>query len=102
MQRLFVGGLSALALWIGFLPAAHAQNTSLTPFNLINLARNGHFQQQGIPSFGGLEAAIASGKVTAEDIIQAAIQEEQLSSEHLNDSAYIQSVKRLLNDVNGD
>ncbi|NJN59485.1 MAG: hypothetical protein HC879_19330 [Leptolyngbyaceae cyanobacterium SL_5_9] len=101
MQRFLIGSLSTLVLLINFLPA-QAQNVSLTPFNLVNLARNGYFQEQGIPSFGGLEAAIKSGQVSAEDIIQAAIQERRLSSEHLNNPAYIQSVKRLLNDVNID
>jgi hypothetical protein len=102
MKRILVSSFSVLAILMAGATIAQAQSADTTPFNLFNLARNGYFQEQGIPSFSGLHAAVESGKITAEDIIQAAVQQNRLSSEHLNDAAYIRSVRRFLNDMNGD
>lgn len=90
MKRILISGLSALVISMVGATTAQARSVDITPFNLLNLAHNGYFQEQGIPSFNALQAAVESGKITAEEIIQAAVQQNRLSSEHLNNTAYIQ------------
>jgi hypothetical protein len=69
----------------------HAQTTAsqITPFNLTYIAYQGYFQDQGIPSAGGLIDAIVSKKIVARDLIQAAVKSHQLSVQTLGDRGYI-------------
>jgi hypothetical protein len=66
MKRLILAGLLTLSL-AGFAPKANAQPNA---FDLVNLARNGYFQEQGIPSHGNLIFAVGFGRVTAEQVVQ--------------------------------
>lgn len=102
MKRALISTLFVLTLSMVGAPNAQAKSVETTPFNLLNLARNGYFQDQGIPGFEALENALNSGQITAEDIVQAAVQQDRLSPSHLNDETYIQSVTRLLSSVSGD
>jgi Zn-finger domain-containing protein len=67
-----------------------------TPFNLVNLARNGYFQEQGIPSHLALTKAIASERIKGKDLVQAAIEANRIPAEQLNNSSYVQSVDQNL------
>lgn len=64
----------------------------ITPFSLIVLARNGYFRQQGIPSYSSLIAAYNLGRVTALDIVRAAVQANRLSPEYLSDRSFLKAV----------
>lgn len=79
-----------------FAPTVKAQTTSnnenvkpvLTPFNLASLAYRGQFRDNGVPGYGSLEAGVNSGAVTAEDVIQAAINDGRLAASTQQDDEY--------------
>jgi hypothetical protein len=60
----------------------------LSPFNLAFLSYQGYLEAQGIPSDGSLRDVIASGTVTAQDIMQAAVKANRLSEQTLGDQGY--------------
>jgi hypothetical protein len=108
MKGLMLGGLSVLLLSTAA-PAVRSQTTALNPttlnstartqlepFNLVFLAHRGYFQEQGIPSYSTFTAAYHLGKITAEDIVQAAVKANRLSSEFLTDQGYLRSVEAQL------
>ncbi|NEO77822.1 hypothetical protein [Moorena sp. SIO4G3] len=66
------------------------------PFNLVYLAYQGYFADQGIPSNAALISAIKSKKVTAKDLVESAIARGRLSPETINDSSYLGHVKTQL------
>jgi hypothetical protein len=101
MKRFIFGGISMFAIAIASASSANASQ-QVTPFNLVNLARNGHFQQQNIPSHAALENAIASQRVNAEDVVNAAIEQNRLAPETLNDENYLRIVETKLDDLVGD
>ena len=104
MRRSISGLLTTLLLFAAILPAAAQAQTALTslnpyaanqpkanqirPFNLADLAYQGYLKDQGIPSNGALMSAIASGTITAQDIIQAAVKANRLPEQTLNDQGY--------------
>jgi hypothetical protein len=102
MKRILINALFVLSVSMLGTANAQAKSVETTPSNLLNLARNGYFQEQGIPGFSAFENALKSRQLTAEDIIQAAVQQDRLSADHLNDTVYVQSVNRLLNGFTGD
>lgn len=74
--------------------------TQVTPFGLVYLARHGYFREQGIPGYGSLMAAYESGDVTAEELVQAAIDTNRLSVDVLDDSGFMDAVANQLRLVN--
>ncbi|MFB2769146.1 hypothetical protein ACE1AT_07595 [Pelatocladus sp. BLCC-F211] len=68
--------------------ANQSRANQLKPFNLAYLAYQGYLKDQGIPSSGTLIDAIASGTITAQDIIQAAVKANRLPEQTLNDQGY--------------
>lgn len=58
MKRFLMAVLSTVALSIPVAPTAYAETT---PNELVNLARTGYLQEQGIPSHARLEHAVRSG-----------------------------------------
>lgn len=114
MHRLIVGSLSFLLMSIAITPAVRAETPSdnpfdatvedlpsvenqTTPFNLVTLAYQGFFEKQGVPSAGGLLQAYRSGNISAEDLVQGAIETNRLSPEVLNDREYMAAVQSHLN-----
>ena len=83
MKRFVTATLSALALSILVNPAAQAETT---PNELVNLARTGYLQDQGIPSHNGLAHAARFGQLSAQDLVEAGIADNRLSLEALNDA----------------
>jgi hypothetical protein len=113
MKSLILAGLSTLALVAVHVPAAQAEvailnpptsttETSisqLSPFELVNLAYQGFLSSEGVPVAGGLIAQYQTGSLTAEDLVQAAINTNRLSSEALDDSRYLRAVDTWLGDL---
>lgn len=69
------------------------QSHNLTPRKLITLARHGRFLDQGIPSHSNFGNGIRSGRITAELLVQSAIEQHRLPKDSLNNSKYIKAVK---------
>lgn len=101
MKRFIFGGISMFAIALAGAASANATQ-QVTPFNLVDLARNGYFQEQGIPSHGALGSAIESQRVNAEDLVNAAIAQNRLASETLSDRDYLNLVEIKLDDLVGD
>jgi hypothetical protein len=115
MQRSISTLLVTLLLSAALLPAAvNAQSTKasptslnpyvanpssihqLSPFNLAYLAYRGYLNVEGIPSSGGLIDALVSEKITAQDIMQAAVKANRLPEQTLNDQGYRFALENLL------
>jgi hypothetical protein len=72
--------------------SSNAQSIKVTPFELVSRAYQGSYQIQGIPSFGSFLTASSSKKITAKDIIKAAIDAKQLEPGTQADLNYINDV----------
>ncbi|NJL82416.1 MAG: hypothetical protein HC890_04630 [Chloroflexaceae bacterium] len=75
-------------------PVAKAEDAyGLTAQNLVTLAREGHFREQGIPrgrdAFG---LAVRTGRVRAIDVVESAIAEAKLPAAARDDAAYLAEV----------
>ena len=92
MKGLIFGSFSMLMVAI----VSPLNANAATPVNLVNLARNGYFQEQGIPSYIALKKAIASEQIKGKDLVKAAIEANRISAERLNDSSYVRSVDQQL------
>ncbi|MFB2893519.1 hypothetical protein ACE1CI_11455 [Aerosakkonemataceae cyanobacterium BLCC-F50] len=105
MKHLIFGGLSVLLLSAMSSPAVLAQtNTqnsvvnnedsqySISPFNLVSMAYQGFFKEQGVPSAGALINAYNFGNVKARDIVAGAVKTDRLPAQILNDRDYITAV----------
>lgn len=99
MKRI-VSSLAVLVISVAaFTPAAHAEpvgDRKLTSFDVANLAYQGRLTENGIPGYGSLAASVNSGSVTAEDVIQAAINSGRLSESTLQDDSFVTAVERYL------
>lgn len=121
MQRSISTLLTTLLLSAAILPtAAQAQTTKSAqtslnpytasqpfanqpkPFNLAYLAYQGFLEDQGIPSNGALIEAIASGRITAQDIIQSAVKANRLPEQILSDRGYRQNLETQLQGFTAD
>ncbi len=115
MRRLIFGSLSLLLMSAATAPAIKAQQPvaidpveagvirsyvqQTTPVNLVSLAYRGYFKNQGIPGYGVLIAAYKSGKITAQEIVQVAVEANRLPAEVLSDSGYVNAVEQELSDL---
>lgn len=61
-------------------------------FNLVSSAYRGDFEEQGINSYAVLVSNYESGELTAEDLIDAAIESGELSPQAMEDGSYIEAV----------
>ena len=61
-------------------------------FNLVSSAYRGDFEDQGINSYAVLIENYESGELTAEDLIQAAIEAGELSPSAMEDDSYVNAV----------
>jgi hypothetical protein len=68
----------------------------LSPFNLAYLAYQGYLEDLGIPSNGALLNAISFGKITAQDIIEAAVKANRLPEQILGDRGYRDNLEKQL------
>lgn len=63
-----------------------------TPFNLVSLAYQGKFKNQGVDGYNSLLTAIRFGEISGKDLVNIGIDTGRLSAETINDSGYISSV----------
>ncbi len=73
-----------------------SSNSSTEPFNLVGLAYQGGFEEQGIPSADNLLVGFRTGEISALDVVKAAIKANKVSPEVLNDRGYITAVESQL------
>ena len=66
-------------------------------FNLVSSAYRGDFEDQGINSYAVLVTDYEDGQLTAEDLVQAAVDAGDLSPMALEDDSYIEAVDSQLN-----
>ena len=66
-------------------------------FNLVSSAYRGDFEEQGVNSYATLVSNYEAGELTAEDLIQAAIDSGELSPNALEDESYVEAVDSQLN-----
>ncbi len=66
--------------------------TQLRAFNLVGMAYQGYFQTQSIPRYGRFMDAIKSRRVTANDLVRAAIASGRLSAAATADDNYLHAV----------
>ena len=74
-------------------------NSQPNPHNLAFLAYRGYLKDQGIQGGDRLLSDISSGKVTAKDIVQKAVQANRLPQQSLNNTGYINSLKLQLDQL---
>lgn len=114
MHRLIMGSLSLLLMSVALAPTVRAEMPSAdssdstvensssakeqtTAFNLVTLAYQGFFEEQGIPSAGALLQAYRAGDISPEDLVRGAIAVNRLAPETLNDQEYMAAVQSYLN-----
>ncbi len=68
----------------------------LQPFNIAFLAYQGNLKEQGIPSGSALISEYQIGKLTAKDVVEAAIRANKLPAQVLNDSSYLNALESQL------
>lgn len=66
-------------------------------FNLVSSAYRGDFEDQGVNSYAVLVSNYEDGELTAEDLINAAIESGELSPMALEDASYVEAVDSQLN-----
>lgn len=111
MKRLILGTLSFLLLSTATVPVIRAETQAInsatlnqtpelakqiTPFELVSLANQGYLSEQGIPSSMALISAYQMGTVRAEELVEAAIRANKLSSHFATDRGYLNTVESLL------
>jgi hypothetical protein len=84
----------------GSFPAMAAKfKMTVAPFNLVFLGFQGFFASEKIPSALGFIEGVRDGKITAENLTQAAINMNRLSPDALQDKNYLDSVKTELDTI---
>ncbi len=72
----------------------HFTNVSyLKPFDAAFLAYQGNLKAQGIPSGSALVSQYQTGRLTALDVVKAAVNAKKLPAQALNDTAYLNAVE---------
>lgn len=61
----------------------------INPFELVNSAYQGQYRAHSIPGFGSLSAGVRSGKITAKDLVKAAIESKTLPPQAIADRSYL-------------
>ncbi|RUT14161.1 hypothetical protein DSM107010_07020 [Chroococcidiopsis cubana SAG 39.79] len=115
MKLAILGGLSVLLFSIADVPtlgveiaaADSGKNSTpvryqLRPFNLVYLAYQGYFRDQGIPGYSAFLAAYEAGRVSAEDLVQSAVKKNKVSPETATDRGYLRAVKSQIESLRKD
>jgi hypothetical protein len=113
MKRFIIAGLTTLTLATVIAPVAQATpktainlyaasnestNKFLNPANLVALANQGYFQAEGIPSNTLLVSEYRLGKVTAQDLVNAAVKTNRLTTDVV-DEGYVNAVDTHLQNI---
>lgn len=115
MKNLIIGGLSLMLVSGVAAPAVLAEslqsspdmrsNTStstyqIAPFDLVYMAYQGYFKNQGIPSAQALIYGYRTGDIDARDLVSSAVRANRLPSQMLADDDYLNAVDNQLNNLN--
>jgi hypothetical protein len=76
-------------------PVTQLNNSStenITPFELVGNAYQGQYRMQSIPGFGSLIYDVKTGKITAKDLVKAAIDAKVLPSQAIADRNYLSNL----------
>ena len=78
------------------------QGSGISPVNLVQISYQGFLESQGIPSGSAFIVSVNRGDITAETLVQSAIDKGRLSPQTLNDEGYLNVVQYQLDflDVN--
>lgn len=98
MKNQIIGVLSFLVLFAAVAPIARAETVEATPFQLISLAQDGYLKNQGIPKGSTFINEYQEGRITPNDLVQAAIRDNRLTENTLHDRAYLNSVTQQMRD----
>jgi hypothetical protein len=71
----------------------------ITPFNLVENAYQGGYQAHSIPGFASLIDGARMGRITAKDLVKAAIESENLLPETIDDRDYLRRVEVQLRSI---
>lgn len=108
LSVLMVSTITAPTLGVEIAAAADREENStaikyqLRPFNLVYLAYQGYFRDQGIPGYSAFLAAYESGRVSAEELVQSAVKKNKLSPETASDRGYLRAVKSYIESLRKD
>jgi hypothetical protein len=69
-----------------------AQTSRLSPYDVIFMAYQGQFREQGIRGYGAFVESCYQGQLSAKKIVQAAIQANRLPADAVNDEAYLKAI----------
>lgn len=72
------------------------QIANIQPFDLVQLAYQGYFQDQGIPSYSAFRTTVENQQVTATTLIESAIKKGRLYPDALNKQDYVSAVEAQL------
>lgn len=64
----------------------------ITPFELVGTAYQGQYRMQSIHGFGSFVYDVKTGKITAKDLVKAAIEAKRLPSQAIADCNYLSNV----------
>ncbi|MGG6264932.1 hypothetical protein ACQ4M3_02555 [Leptolyngbya sp. AN03gr2] len=64
----------------------------LTPYNVVNLAYQGYFREQGLRGYGVFTDGCNQGTLTANDVVRAAIRANRLPESILSDRGFMNAV----------
>jgi hypothetical protein len=112
MKRLLLASLSIVAMSLAISTSAQARCRTevliqptikisnnlptrkyITPFNLVENAYQGAYREHSIPGFGSLLDGTRIGRITATDLVKAAIESKDLLPKTIDDRDYIRSVE---------
>ena len=112
MKKILIGTLSTIVLSTIAVPALADQVNldssrplnivEIKPFDLVTGAYQGHFENQGIPSNAVFIAQVLGNKISAEDLVQSAMDAGRLSENALNDQSYLSSVENFMDNLDKD
>lgn len=61
----------------------------MTPFDLVTSAYQGQYRSHSIPGFGSFLDGVRTGKITAKDLVKAAIECKTLPPQAISDRSYL-------------
>lgn len=115
MKKLLLTGLTTLVMTSAMLPAAFAESNPrynpnfpmqaqidgmyVSPYNLVFLAYQGLFENEGIQGGNALVVEYRAGRVTPERLVKTAVGMNRLSMETLNNRGYLNAVRGVLENL---
>ena len=116
MKSIIIGGLSVVLLSAvapavlaespglnqSMEPSTSSSEYQLEPFDLVSMAYQGFFKNQGIPSAQSLIVSYRTGDINAKDLVSSAVRANRLPTRFLADDDYVTAVDMQMNDlING-